>query len=884
MRWWQIRKRDVDLGEELQSDLELEEEEQRERGISREEARYAAHRALGNQTLIHEQTHESWGVAIFERFCQDIRYAVRQVVRSPGFSVVAVLTLALGIGATTAIFTLVYDVMLRPLPFAQASRLVTMEEIAAEWSNIYPTLPVSANHFSFWQKNNRSFESMAVMRQGSASLGAEGRPMQVGVLAATPGIFSVLQMQPQLGRAFTAAEAQPGNERVAVLMHDLWREQFGGDPRVVGETVRLGGFPYTVIGVMPQSFRMPDVQTIATIGDTHRPLPIGVIEPLAFSKERLAEQMGDLNYFGLARLKAGVSLSAATSELNAMQHTISTDLPADEKATLSATLIPFQQRLVGDNRKPLLILLSAVAGLLLVGCVNVANLLLARAVGKKRQVAVAAALGARRAELVRMALRETGVLALAGGSLGTLIASGIVPAMRRFLPPALDFRGSLHLDWTGAACAVLLAVLATLLAGAAPAFMVSRVSPNEVLSTESRLASETHGSRRARRILVGVEVTISVALVLTTGLLITSVINLMSVDRGFTADRVVTASINLPGGSYKDDQHRAVFYRDVLDHIKALPGVEYAAATSVLPLTGDSWGDMARVAGDTRPETQLPLESFRSVSPDYFSTINLPLLSGQFFLDSDWERNLAVVSNKTAQTLWPGKDPIGQQFSRGDPDKGEKPFTVVGVVANARTVSLAKPDPMLIYVPYWYRSEPVAGLVVRTRHGSSEMADAIRQAIWTVDRNVPAPTIRAMSGIVADSVASERFVMDLLLLFAVSALFLSGLGVYGVMAYSVEQRRREIGLRMALGAQRVSVVSLVIGDGLIPVAVGAVAGVALAFASAHLVSSLLFQVSPYDPGLAVAAVSVLLGVALVACLLPARRAASVEPMQALRTD
>jgi len=317
-----------------------------------------------------------------------------------------VLTLALGIGATTAIFTLVYDVMLRPLPFAQPDRLVTMEEIAAEWSNIYPTLPVSANHFTFWQQHNRSFDSMAVMQQGSAPLGVEGRPSQVGVLSATPGIFSVLRVQPQLGRAFTQSEAQPGNEHVAILMHDVWREQFGGDPGIVGKTIRLSGFPYTVIGVMPQSFHMPAVQTIATIGETNRPLPIEVVEPLAFSKERLAEQMGDLNYFGLARLKTGVSVAAASADLDALQHTISANLPADEKATLSATLTPFQQKLVGNNRKPLMILLAAVAGLLLMGCVNVTNLLLARAVGRKQQMALAAALGARRAELVRMALRE----------------------------------------------------------------------------------------------------------------------------------------------------------------------------------------------------------------------------------------------------------------------------------------------------------------------------------------------------------------------------------------------------------------------------------------------------------------------------------------------
>jgi macrolide transport system ATP-binding/permease protein len=823
-----------------------------------------------------------WGWASVERLCQDVRYAVRQLGRSPGCTVVTVLTLALGIGATTAIFTLVYDVMLRPLPFAQSDRLVNMEEIAAEWSNIYPTLPVSANHFIFWQKHNRSFDAMAILQQGSSPLGSEGRPTQVGVLAATPGIFSVLQIQPQFGRAFTVDEAQPAKEHVAILLHDVWREQFGSDSAIVGKTIRLSGFPYTVIGVMPQSFHMPAVQTVAASGETNRPLPLGVLEPLAFSKDRLAEQMGDLNYVGLGRLKRGVSVSAATADLDALQHTISANLPADEKATLSAAVTPFQQQLVGKNRNSLLILLGAVAGLLLVGCVNVTNLLLARAVGHKQQMAVVAALGARRRELVRMALRETAMLAAAGGGLGVLLASGIVPAMQRYLPPALDFRGPLHLDWAGAGCALLLAVLATLLAGAAPAFMISHTAPQEVLHSGSRLASESRGSRRARRVLVGIEVAVSAALVLMTGLVTTSVVHLLRVDRGFTTERIMTATVDLPMESYHDDQHRAAFYREVLERIDRLPGVEHAAVTSVLPLTVDSWGDMARVAGDTRPSTQLPLESFRSVSPEYFSTIHLQLLSGQFFNRSDWGENLALISEKTAKTLWPGRrDPVGQQFSR---DTREKPFTVVGVVANARTVSLAKPDPMMIYVPYWYRTEPVAGLVVRTRQDPSAMGDAIRQTIWSVDRSVPVPSVRSLGGVVADSVANQRFEMDLLLLFSVSALFLAGLGIYGVITYSVVQRHREIGLRIALGAQGTTIYRLVLRDGLIPVAIGAAVGVAVAFGSARVVSSVLFEVSPYDPVLAAAAVCALLVVGIIACLVPARRAASVEPMRALRTE
>ncbi|MGA7524724.1 MAG: ABC transporter permease [Acidobacteriaceae bacterium] len=811
----------------------------------------------------------------------DLRYAWRQLRKAPGFTVTAVLTLALGIGATTAIFTLVYDVMLRPLPLPHPDRLVRIEEKVAEWSAMYPTLPVSANHFTFWEQHSKSFAAMAVMQEYSLPLGGNGRPIEVDVLKATPGIFSVLGVVPRLGRAFTTAEGQPGHDPVMVLTWDLWREQFGGDREILGRTVKLSGYPYTVIGVMPASFHMPPTWSY-TGSESSKKIPLGAIIPMAFSKDRLEETMGDLNYFGMARLKPGISVAAANAELNAEQHAISATLPADSKATLSALLTPLQDDLVGTGRTPLMILLGAVAGLLLVGCVNIANLLLARAAGQRQQMAVAAALGASREEMLRMALRETVVLAVLGCGLGTLLAMGIVPAMQRFLPAALDFRGSLHLDWAGMSCALLLAGLATLLAGAAPAWMVSRTAPQEVLHSESRLASESRGSRRMRRALVGVEVAVSVALVLMTGLLTASLVKLLHVNRGFDAERTMTAEVELPWATYPNRPKRAEFYREVLPKLKALPGVEHAALTSILPLGGDGWGDSAQLPGDTRPWTQLPGESWRWISPDYFATIHLRVVEGHVFSASDWGKNEAVISERTAKTLWPGRDSIGQQFRRAGAD-GEAPFTVVGVVANARTVTLSKPDPMLIYVPYWFRCDD-GELVLRTSQDPAAMADAIRRTIWSIDAGVPVPEVRTLGGVVADSVANRRFEMDLLLLFAVSALLLAGLGVYGVVTYSVVQRQREIGLRLALGAQRLNIYRLILQDGLLPVLGGAAAGVVAAFGLARVVGSLLFEVSPYDPGIVAGAVCLLLAVGTAACLLPARRAARVEPMEALRAE
>jgi predicted permease len=842
--------------------------------------RQAGHAEPRQRASAREAMNTSW-LDVLYALLEDIRYALRQLRRAPGFAVTAVLTLALGIGATTAIFTLVYDVMLRPLPYAHPDRLIVMQERVAEFRDIYPELPMSANHFVMWQQNSRTIQSMAVIEQDSMPLGMGDHPLQVDVLKTTSGIFSVLETEPRLGRAFSSGETQPGHDRVVVLMHDLWRTQFQSDQRILGRTITLNGFPFTVIGVMPQSYRVPIVETIAR-PNADRASQVEALVPMAFSQDQLKEAMGDFNYFGLARLKPGVSVLQANAEIDALQHTISVSLPADEKGTLSAALTPFQQALVGNNRTPLLILLAAVAGLLLVGCVNIANLLLARAAGRRQQMAVAAALGARRADMLRMAMRETMVLAVVGGGLGILLAAILVPWMQRYLPPVLDFRGPLHLDWAGAACALLLAVTATLLAGAIPAWCSSQTQPHDVLRSESRLASESRSSKRLRRILVAVEVAVSVALVLMTGLLTASLLKLLHIDRSFDADRVMTASVDLPAGSYSDLQSRAAFYRAAVGRLRELPGVESAGLTSVLPLAGDYWIDMIRVPGDARPFMELPTEHFRWISPGYLDAIHLPLIAGRDLSASDYGKNDVLISELTARTLWPGINPVGRHFIRGGAT--DAPFTVIGVVKDARTISLAKSDPMMVYTPYWYRCDDSGGLLVRTRQDPATMADAIRKAVWSVNPNVSVPVVRALGSVVADSVANRRFEMDLLLLFAVSVLLLAGLGVYGVVTYSVVQRGREIGLRMALGAQRASIYRLVLNDGLLPVLVGAVAGVAVAFGFARVMAKLLFQVSPYDPVIVSGAICVLLVVGVAACLLPARRAAAVEPMQALRAE
>jgi len=816
-----------------------------------------------------------------EKFLQDLRYASRQLSKAPGFTLTVVLTLALGIGATTSIFTLDYDVMLKPLPYRHPEQIVMIEEQVAEFRDIYPTLPINANHFVMWQQNAHTVEAMSVMRQGAMPLGLGGHPVQVQVVNATPGLFSVLDVAPSLGRPFTADESQPGRDRVVVLMNDLWRTQFQSDPAVLGKTVTLNGFPYTVIGIMPRAFYLPIVDVI-TGPNADRQQPIEALTPLAFSKDELQEAMGGFNYFGLARLKPGVSVAQASVEMNSIDRTIMATLKPEERATLSAVLVPYQQALVGNNRTSLLILLGAVAGLLLVGCVNITNLLLSRAVDRRQQMAVAAALGASQNQMMRMAMREPTLLAILGGALGILVAALLVPAFRHFLPSGLDFRGPLHLDWVGAACALGLAVLATLLAGAIPGWMSARTHTKEVLHSEGRMASEARSTKRLRRLLVVAEVAVSVALVLVTSLLITSLVRLMRIDRSFDTARVLAVTVNLPSKSYAERPARTAFFHQVLDRLRQLPGLEQAGLVSQLPLSGDQWIDMIRVAGDSRPFMQLPSEHFRFISPGYFEALHLPLLAGRSLTESDEGKNFALISELTAHTFWPGKNPLGQQFVRaGSP---EDAFTVIGIVKDARTISLAQPDPMMVYMPYWFRCNDTAGLLLRTHQDPATMAEVVRKSIWSVDPEASVPVIRPLGGIVADSVNARRFEMDLLFVFAISALLLAGLGVYGVITYTVVQRQHEIGLRMALGAERTNIYHLVLREGLEPVVVGAIAGIAFAFGFARTVGSLLFQVSPYNPVLVSIAASTLLAVGIIACLLPARRAAAVEPMQALRRE
>lgn len=811
----------------------------------------------------------------------EMKHAIQQLLRTPGFAVVALLTLCLGVGSTTAVFTLVRDVLLKPLPYRHADRMVVLEEQVEEIRDLYPTLPASANHFIFWQEHSHSIQVMALMRQVTMPLGGGPYPLQVNVLKTTPGIFSVINEQPIVGRSFSESDTRAGYDRVAILTYNLWREHFRGNAHIVGSTITLDGFPYTVIGIMPRDFKVPLVNGITpNRGATGK--ETSVLVPLVISAAERGEQMGSFNYFCLAQLKANVSVTRATAELNVLQHAISANLPSDLKGTLSILVLPYQAALIGRNRVPLLLLLVAVGGLLLSGCVNISSLLVARSISQRKKAAIAIALGARRIDLARMALREPVALGILGALLGVISGTVFLGLLHRYLPPALDMRESLHLDWVGVLFTLLVTIASALLAGFAPLWAIFQVRPQEILHSEERLAGESRSRGQMRKVLVAVEVGVSVTLVQLSGLLAISWLRLTNEKRGFDSDQVLVSTVNLPKQSYMNIASRTSFYRSVLLRLSEIPGVQSVGFVSDLPLGGGQWIEPIRIFGDRRPFVRLPTEDILSISPGYLTTIRLPLIAGRFFRADDWGKRYALISQFTARTLWAGASPMGKTFTLSSDDG--PPFTVVGVVGNARSVSLTARDPMMVYLPFWYRNETNAGLVIRTQYSGESIEDTVRKTIWNIDPGVSVTGSGTLNGIIADSIASRRFELNVLILFAVSSVLLASLGIYGVVAFSTLRRQGEVGLRLAFGAKRMDIICMIIWEGLKPIVVGGGLGMCAALWIAVLGRSVLYAVSPYNVTAIITSASILIFVGIAATIIPACVVASVDPRRALLSD
>jgi len=814
---------------------------------------------------------------MFDTAVGDLRFALRMLRKNLGFSAIAIATLALGIGANTAVFSVVDSVILRPLAYREADRLFVIHEVVPKFSHIAPLIPVNAMHFLEWRKSMQSFNQLALISGVTFNLTGSGEPERIPAARVTPSLFPMLGVQAQLGRTFLEAEDQPGRDRVVLLSDELWRRRFAADPGVVGRKIMLDGRPYEIAGVLPASFHFPKLnQLFAMTVAEERPQ---LWKPFGLRDDEL-QPIGDFNFSCIARLKPGISPARTLSELNVVQARIASQFP--EKVELRAALVPLQDQVTGRSRTGLELMLAAVAAVLLIACVNIANLLLARATGRRREIAIRSALGAGSGRLVRQALAESLLLSGIGGVFGMAIAYAAIRLILARAPVDLPRMDEVHPDVRLLLFTVAISALAGVVFGILPAWRFARTDPQEAMRAGSRGNTAGRRSGGLRSLLVGLEVGLSAMCLIAGGLLLHSFVKLIRVDRGFEAERIVTVALNLPGSRYPNLEKRAAFVQSLLERVKSLPGVTAAGISNMLPLAGEGHNNLLSVEGRNAPMMDRPIADIRYVNPEYFRAMGIPLRAGRIFSEADRERKLALVSALTAARLWPGEDPIGKRFRQGG---DESPLLeVVGVVGDVRGVSLNKAPSLTVYMPYWQTFFGGASLAVRTAMDPRAASSAIRTAIRQIDPELPIPAFRTMEDIVAESVAQRRFQMNLVLLFAAAAMLLASLGIYGVVSHSVAQRTNEMGVRMALGARPAAIRRMVLRQSLLPVAFGLAAGVSASMALGRLLGSLLFGVSARDPITVLGVVALLSAVAAAATLIPAHRATHVDPVTALRWE
>jgi putative ABC transport system permease protein len=866
-----------DLDQDIRDHLERETEDNIERGMSPEEAHYAALRKFGNVTRIKEETREVWSFVWLEQLLQDVRFGLRMLRKSPGFTLVAVITLALGIGANTAIFSMVNSVLLRPLAYREAQQLYLVREIIPELSQTYPTLPANLPNFRVWQRECHSFDEVAIVTSLDMTLTGHGESEQVAGGLASANLFDVLGIVPQLGRTFLPQEDTPGKDHAVMLTNSFWRDRFQGDPKMLGRSITLDGKPFQVVGILPASFRFPKGAQFGALTEFHPRTdyfkPLG-LDPKQFSP------LGEFDYAAIARLKPGTSAAQALAELNVIQARIAKE--AKQGVGLRAEIIPLESEVVGPTRRGLLLLLGGVGAVLLIVCLNLANLLLVRVPARVREAGIRTALGASRARLARQLLTESALLAILGGVFGIGLAYFGLHWLVAVAPPNLPRLDEVHVDARVLWFTVLLTMLTGILFGALPAWRVAHAEPQQALKAGAVTITEGRPARRLRESLIGFEVGVGILLLIVAGLLTTSMFHLLGVDKGFTAEHALVVDVSLPPQSYTKPEQKEESYNNVLARVRALPGVSYAGWISRPPLEGQEQVDAINVPGRSTKDLQAPIANYRYMSPGYFQSMGIALRQGRLIEQVDRDRHVAVISESIAKNVWPGENPLGKQFHPGSDDRPL--MQVIGVVADIRTVALDEPPLLMVYLPARMASQNYASLVVRSTIVPASLGAAVRGAIRSVDSGVPIRHLRPMTEIVSESVGVRRFQMGLASLFAIFALLLAALGIYGVVGYSVARRRQELGIRMALGAQGSDLRNLVLLQGMSPVVVGWAAGVIAALAAGGLIRGLLFGVSAQDP-LTIAGVTfvVLVTVAL-ACYIPARRAMKVDPMVALRYE
>jgi macrolide transport system ATP-binding/permease protein len=805
----------------------------------------------------------------------DLRDVLKSLRRAPGYATTVVLTLALTIGAATAVFSIVDGVLLKPLVYRESHRLVAVREV---WQQFSGTLEVNEQHFEYWRSLAQSFDSLAQYITLDANLTGSGDAAQITVVHTSGSLFDVLQAPAALGRTLTAADEKVDRPAVAVLTDRLWREQFGADAAVVGRSMVIDGTPHTVVGVLAAGFRLP-----AGAGLTDK---LDAFVPIRMEEERVG-WVGDHNNAAIGRLKAGVTPEQAQAELNVLQAQVAVRATeqAHEPVTLASAVAPLTERIVGRSRRGLLLLLGAIAAVLLIACSNLANLSLTRTIGRQRESAIRAALGASRQRLVARALLEQLLLSVVGGALGLWVAWGSLAVFVRTAPIDLPRVNEVALDARVLAFAAAVSMIAGLLVAILPAWRTAGGTVQTALRTGGIATTSDFGAMRTRATLLAIQVALSVTLLVVTGLLTRSFVRLVNVDRGFAADRVLAVGISMPAARYADVPARLAAYDRLLGALHTVPGVESAASTSMLPLAGQGQVNFIAAVGDKRPRSERPSANFRFIAPEYFRTLGVTVLRGRPFTDGERDPTRpapALVSERTAARLWPGQDALGKEFGRGEP--GEQAFQVVGIVADARTTTLEATPPLMVYVPYWWRSRSSFSLLIKTAVDPISVLPGIRRVVRETDPEIAIGQSRPLDEIVDASVAARRYQMRLFVAFGAAALLIAVVGVYGVTAYGVSRRRREMNIRVALGAQTAQVMRMIVRQSTAPIVAGTAGGAVGAVAIGGLVASLLFDVQPRDP-LVIAAVVVLVGVVGVAAsLIAARQGLVINPAAALRDE
>ncbi len=865
------------LDSELRFHIEQRASELVEAGIAPDQALRRARLEFGGIEGVKEACRESRRVHLIETLLQDLRYGLRMMLRSPGFTVVAVLTLALGIGANTAIFSVVNAVLLRPLPFADSARLAQIWHVPPAKS--FPGMKifaVSAANFLDWRAQSRSFEDMAIYTGSSFIHTGNGDPESLMSIPVSPNFFSILGSQPLLGRTFAPDEDQPGRNQVVILTYSFWQSRFGADRNVVGQTLTLNGETYRVIGVMGPAMRYPNV------GEK-------MWTPLAWTdKERVVR--GEHHYGVIARIKKDVPLERAQGEMDAISLRLAQQYPEDD-AGWGATVHLLREDLVGDVRPSLLILLGAVAFVLLIACANVANLILARSLSRRKEVAVRSALGATSRRVLQQILIETAMLALAGGLAGLGIAFLSTNLIVHFLAQKMPRAPEIGLDARVLAFTFVVSLFTGVLAGLIPAWRLAKTDLNAALQQASDRAGSDPGGNRARNLLAAAEIALALVLLVGAGLMIRSLSFLRHVDPGFDVHQLTAMDLDVAQTRFPQPQQQVAFFNRVLERVRSLPGVESAAVIDSLPMSGGSHQPIAIEGRPAAAMSEQPEVDVRSISTGYLRAMHIPLLRGRDFAESDNADapGVVLISQGMAARFWPNENPIGKRLVLSFfPGKSRE---IVGVVGDVKQTGLSDSAvDTTLYTPLNQLSVPLLGgwrsfgmtLVART--ATPGAISTLTRAVHEVDANQPVDNATPLEQFVGETLSQQRFNMLMLAVFAGMALFLATIGTYSVLSYAVRRRVREIGIRMALGAQPADILRLVIGQGVKLAAAGVAAGLCIALGLTRLLADLLFYVKPTDPLTFVSVALLLCIAALLACYVPARRATRVDPNMALRHE